>query len=134
MQTNTCYSGQVLLVNHCSNLLGTFFRFCFKSKHSTFLTSGEYFSNNSNNNKTPPALARHQRMHVTHASHASTQPTPATLARHPCKHATHATHASTPPMPPTLARHPRKHATQASTNSTPFLKLAKEVPNCQVKP
>ena len=29
-----------LLSNNCSDLFGTFFHFCFKSKHSTFLSSG----------------------------------------------------------------------------------------------
>ena len=30
----------VLLLNHCSDIFGRFFDFCFKSKHSTFFSSG----------------------------------------------------------------------------------------------
>ena len=96
MQTNTCSSGRVLLLNHCSNLFATFFHFCFKSKHSTFSSSGQYFRNNSNNNnKTPSTLARHPRYprnarkHGTHATHASMQPTQVRHPRHPRQHEQH---------------------------------------------
>ena len=38
MLTNeTCSSSQILFLNHCSNLFETFFHFCFKSRHSTFV-------------------------------------------------------------------------------------------------
>ena len=43
-------SNQVLLLNHCYNLFRIFFHFCFRSKHSTFFSSGQYFSNSNNNN------------------------------------------------------------------------------------
>ena len=39
VQTNTSSSRHVLLLNHCSNH-GTFFHLCFKSRHSTFCSSG----------------------------------------------------------------------------------------------
>ena len=49
-QSIACFSSQVLFINHCSDPFGTFFLFCFffKSKHSTFFFSGQYFNSNSN--------------------------------------------------------------------------------------
>ena len=52
-------ASQVLLLNHCSDLFGTFFYFCLKSKYSTSFSPGQYFSNNNSNNP---------RQHVTHAN------------------------------------------------------------------
>ena len=77
-----------------------FSHLCFKSKHSTFFSSGTYFNNsNSNNNSVPPTLTRHPRYTRWHATHASRTPTPQTLARHQRKHSIHGTHASTNSMP-----------------------------------
>ena len=95
-----------------------FFHFCFKSKHSTFFSSGQYF----NIIIMTITIARHSRQHATHASqvsmphippttqgyhttHASTQPTPRMLERHPHKYATYATHTSTPPTLARIANH-----------------------------
>ena len=103
-QSNTCSSSQVILLNHCSNLFGTFFHFCCKGKHSKLFYSGQYFNNNNKNNSSMSS----------------------TLARHPPHpHYTRqeATQVRTTPTPPTLGRYPRKHATHVSTNSTPFPKL-----------
>ena len=53
MQSNTCSSNQVLLLNHCSDQFGKFFDFCLISKH---------FNNNNNNNKSMiPTLVHHLR-------------------------------------------------------------------------
>ena len=111
---STCSSSQVLLSNHCSNLFGNFFHFCFKSKHSTLffqdsisiitvttiIACHAYVSMPS----TPLKLAAKPHKHVTHstqATHASTSPT---RACYPCKHTTHTTNASTLAAPTTLAR------------------------------
>ena len=40
MHSNACSLSQVLLLNRCSDLFGTFFHFYFKSKHSTCFSSG----------------------------------------------------------------------------------------------
>ena len=100
-----------------------FFHFCFKSKHSTFFSSGQYFNNNNdNNNSSSLTLACHPRQPSQHATH-STHNT--RLSRHPRQYATHATHARTSPTQARDLCYPHKHATHASTNSTPFLKLEK---------
>ena len=88
--------------NHCSDLFGTWFHFCFKSNYSTYLSSGQYFNydNNNNNNSTPLTLSHHpphprkntiQGTHAIHANLVSTPPASLTLAR------PHATHSSTSP-------------------------------------
>ena len=88
------YPHSVLLLNHClDDLFATFFRFCFKSKHLTSFSSGQYFNgNNNNNNSGSLTLARrphHPRYTCQHATY---------VTLYPCKHVTHAS------TPPTLAR------------------------------
>ena len=79
-----CKSGSSFL-NHRSNLLGTFFHFCFKIKHSTFVSSGQYLNNNNNNKSMPPTSAHHpHHPRYTHQNftHISTPPTVALIVCH----------------------------------------------------
>ena len=96
---NTCPSGQVLLLNHSSNLFVTFLQFFFKSRHSTFCSSGQYFNNNNNNNNNytnSHSCQRHQ--DVIHTNIPATLPMLHTLACHPCQHVSHVNHASKLPL------------------------------------
>ena len=59
IHNSTLSSNQVLLINHFSDLFGTFF-IASKVNHSTIFSSRQYFnSSSSNKNNMPPTLARH---------------------------------------------------------------------------
>ena len=136
---NLCITGPTCVNQHLLFILGSSFKslfnsilnifyFCFKSKHSTFFYSGQYFNSNSNNNNSMPhTLARqppHPRYHTTHTNTPLTPPVLQTLARQPPEHATHTNHtthatsASTLPTPTRLVHQTRKHAIHQHTTHT----------------
>ena len=127
---------QVLLLNNCSNLFGTFIHFYFKGKHSK-----KFFRDSISIITITIIIACHPRQRATHATQSCMPPaqpmlhtqecnprqndtqaidasTPPTQARHPYHPRYHATHASMLLNPPMIACHPRQHITHASTLPT----------------
>ena len=79
MKSNTCSSNQVILLNHFSDLFGTFFH-CFKLNKTMFFLQGPISIITLT-----VKLTYHPGYNATHAFQASTLPTQADHSQHPRK-------------------------------------------------